>query len=222
LIPNRVIQEVFRPIRKETEHVWTRDIFRNVFQRHLSSITRSEDYINHSLYFEAKTFLHGLFVVEDKLSMSHGLETRVPFMDNDLVDFAMKLPVRLKLQNLTEVVRLNENEPAPKPQKYFQRVKDGKLILRKVMERYIPAEVTNGIKQGFSAPDASWFRGESIDYVKRVVYNNRADIYQFMDREVVQRLVDEHLQGKQNRRLLIWSLLNFEWWLRHYQNKECI
>ena len=48
--------------------------------------------MNHSLYFEAKTFLHGLLLVEDKLSMAHGLETRVPFLDNDLVDFAQALP----------------------------------------------------------------------------------------------------------------------------------
>ena len=65
-------------------------------------------FINYSLYFEAKTFLHGLFIVEDKLSMAHSLETRVPFMDNDLVDFAMKCPVSFKLNNLAEVLRINE------------------------------------------------------------------------------------------------------------------
>ncbi len=68
-----------------------------------TSSARPEDYINHSLYFEAKTFLHGLLVVEDKLSMAHGLETRVPFLDNDLVDFAMRCPVGLKLNNLSDV-----------------------------------------------------------------------------------------------------------------------
>jgi hypothetical protein len=56
------------------------------------------DYVNHSFYFEARTFLHGLLVVEDKLSMAHSLETRVPFLDNDLVDFAMQIPVNLKLK----------------------------------------------------------------------------------------------------------------------------
>ena len=71
-----------------------RDIFRDVFKRHAPIDAGPEDYVNHSLYFEAKTFLHGLLVVEDKLSMAHGLETRVPFLDNDLVDFAMRLPVR--------------------------------------------------------------------------------------------------------------------------------
>ena len=63
-----------------------------MFHDHAAALTRPEDYVNHSLYFEAKTFLNGLLVVEDKLSMAHGLETRVPFLDNDLVDFAMRLP----------------------------------------------------------------------------------------------------------------------------------
>jgi len=61
---------------------------------------KPEDYINSSLYFEAKTFLHGLLVVEDKLAMAHSLEVRLPFLDNDLVDFAMKVPIKLKLKKL--------------------------------------------------------------------------------------------------------------------------
>ena len=57
------------------------------------SLESPKDYINSSLYFECKTFLQGLFHVEDKLSMAYSSETRVPFMDNDLVDFALKCPV---------------------------------------------------------------------------------------------------------------------------------
>lgn len=212
LIPNKMIHEIFQPVWNEVKHVWTRDIFRNVFPVTASELSQPEDYINHSLYFEAKTFLHGLLIVEDKLSMAHSLETRVPFLDNDLVDFAMKMPVRLKLRNISEMVRLNENEPGPKSALYYQKTRDGKLLLRRVMERYIPPEVTNGEKQGFSAPDASWFRGESIDYVHRVIFNPRGRIYEFLNRNAVQELVDEHLNGKQNRRLFIWSLLNFEEW----------
>jgi asparagine synthase (glutamine-hydrolysing) len=215
LIDNKDIHNVFRPVWDKVKNVWTRDIFREVFQKPMGRLSCPEDYVNHSLYFEAKTFLHGLLVVEDKLSMAYGLETRVPFLDNDLVDFATHIPVRLKLKDLADVIRLNENEPG-KTQRYYEKTKDGKLVLRKVMGRYIPFEVTDAEKQGFSAPDASWFRGESIDYVKRTVYNDYADIYQFMDKEAVRRLVDEHLQGKQNRRLLIWSLLSLEWWLRRY------
>ena len=212
LIPNTVIHEVFKPIWDDVEDVWTRDIFADVFKNRFDCIGSPEDYVNQSLYFEAKTFLHGLLVVEDKLSMAHSLETRVPFLDNDLVDFAMKVPVKLKLGNLTEVVKINENEPGSKTQKFFEKTKDGKLILRDVMKRYIPESITDNVKQGFSAPDASWFKGESIDYVKEALLTPKAAIYDYFDKNEVQTLVNEHIDGKVNRRLLIWSLLNFEKW----------
>jgi asparagine synthase (glutamine-hydrolysing) len=218
LMPNAEIRDVFSPIWGDVAHVSTRNIFQDVFRKHAVRLTRPEDYINHSLYFEAKTFLHGLLVVEDKLSMAHSLETRVPFLDNDLVDFAMRIPVRLKLGNLGEVVRLNENEPGGKTKKYFEKTRDGKLLLRKVMERHIPSKITEREKQGFSAPDASWFKGDSIEYVRRKLYEGSPRIYEFLDRASVQRLVDEHLEGKQNRRLLIWSLLSLEKWMACYGN----
>jgi asparagine synthase (glutamine-hydrolysing) len=212
LIPNRMLSSMFRPIWSDVSHVWTRDIFRSVFASHASEMTTPENYVNHSLYFEAKTFLHGLFVVEDKLSMAHGLETRVPFLDNDLVDFAMTVPVRLKLANLSDVVQLNENEAGPKTQRYFSQTRDGKLILRQVLSRHVPPEVAEGVKLGFSGPDASWFKGDSIEYVKRRLLNRAARIYAYVDSETVMALVNEHLSGRQNRRLLIWSLLNLESW----------
>ena len=216
LIPSEAIERVFSPIWSEVQHVRTRDIFRNVFHHHPATLTRPEDYINHSLYFEAKTFLHGLLVVEDKLSMAHGLETRVPFLDNDLVDFALQVPVRMKLGNLGEVIRFNENEPGRKASRYFQKTKDGKLILRKAMQAHIPPDISEAVKQGFSAPDASWFKGDSIDYVRRELFNPRARLYEFLERQAVLDLVNEHLEGKQNRRLLIWSLLNIESWLETF------
>jgi asparagine synthase (glutamine-hydrolysing) len=211
LIPNSVIRKVFDPIWDDVKDVWTRDIFRDVFKFHADQLTRPEDYINHSLYFEAKTFLHGLLVVEDKLSMAHGLESRVPFLDNDLVDFAMKCPASLKLNNLSEVVKINENEPGSKVNAYYQKTKDGKQIVRDVIKKYMPDDISSAEKQGFSAPDASWFKGESIEFVKRRLMTKKAKIYDgILDADSVQSLVGEHLDGQQNRRLLIWSLLNVE------------
>jgi asparagine synthase (glutamine-hydrolysing) len=216
LIPNRTLREVFKPVWRDVERVWTRDIFEGVFHEHASKLTRPEDYVNHSLYFEAKTFLHGLLVVEDKLSMAHGLESRVPFLDNDLVDFAMSVPAHFKLGNLAEVVRMNENEPGKKAERYYQRTRDGKLVLRKVMQRYVPVDVTEREKQGFSAPDASWFRGDSIEYVRRTLLDADARIYAYLDRGSVRSLINEHLEGRTNRRLLIWSLLSVEEWCRQF------
>ncbi len=209
LIPNKDIQNVFSPILKDTK-VWTKDIFASVFKTPVN-VQTPEEYINHSLYFEAKTFLHGLLVVDDKLSMAHSLETRVPFLDNDLVDFAQKIPVKFKLGNFDKVIKMDENEIGK-----MQKTNDGKVILRKAMSKYIPEDIHKAVKQGFSSPDNSWFKGESIDFVKAKLLNSDANIYKYMDKNATQRLINEHLTGKENRRLFIWSLLNFEEWCGIY------
>ena len=70
---------------------------------------------------------------------------------------------------------------------------------------------------------ASWFKGESIDYVKREICHDNAKIYQYMDRETVQKLIDDHIDGRENRRLLIWSLINTEKWCEHFlESKEAV
>ena len=219
LIPNTVISNVFAPIWKEIKDVWTRDIFEDVFSSYSNSLEKPEDFINHSLYFEAKTFLHGLFVIEDKLSMAHSLETRVPFMDNDLVDFAMQCPVSLKLNNLGNVASLNENEIGKKFNKYFQKTNDGKQILKDMMSKYIPRDIIEGEKKGFSGPDASWFKGESIDFVRNTLSNKNSPLYNYLDFKITQELVKDHTSGRQNRRLLIWSLLNVNEYLDGVLNR---
>jgi len=72
------------------------------------------------------------------------------------------------------------------------------------------------VMQGFSLPGNSWFKGESIEFVKEKLLNSEANIYKYMDKNATQRLVNEHLNGEQNRRLFVWSLLNFEEWSRIY------
>jgi asparagine synthase (glutamine-hydrolysing) len=212
LVPNTILRTLFRPhVWREIGELRTIDIFRSVLPEGRTPES-PEEYVNHSLYLEAKTFLHGLLVVEDKLSMAHGLENRVPFLDNDLVDFAQGVPIRHKLRDLSHVVRLNENEPGAKTARYFEKTRDGKVLLRRVMSRYIPESITDQVKQGFSGPDASWFRGDSIEYVRRVLRSPDAAIYEFLDPKGVTPLVNEHFEGKQNRRLLLWSLLSFEHW----------
>lgn len=100
--------------------------------------------INAALYFEAKTFLPGLLAVEDRLSMAHGLEARVPFLDNDLVDFALNLP---------RSVRLGDSGGAG-------QTAQGKRILRSAMLGHLPKATIQAPKQGFSAPDELWFDPE--------------------------------------------------------------
>lgn len=209
LIPTDVLHRAFSPVYNQIKDVDEKEIFKSVFKRHEREIKTPVDYINQSLYFEAKTFLYGMLMIEDKLTMAHGLESRVPLLDNDLVDFAMRMPVKYKLSNLQETIRMNENNQGLKKQDYFLKTNDGKSILRKTMEKYIPKEIDRAAKQGFSAPDATWFRDESIGFVKNVIYDDRSRLWEYMDKNVVRNLVDEHLSGAANRRLLIWGLLNF-------------
>jgi asparagine synthase (glutamine-hydrolysing) len=197
-----------------------REAFESVFEGHPPGLGSIEDVLNASLHFESKTFLHGLLVVEDKLSMAHALETRVPFLDNDLVDFAMRVPPRFKLKDLHRAPVVDEDEAGKRLRYRLAPMADGKMILRQAMRRLVPIEVADRRKQGFSAPDASWFAGESVDYVNRFLRSRDAHIYEFLNPAYVERVLEEHTRGAINHRLLIWSLLSFEWWCRRYLHGE--
>ena len=174
----------------------TLNIFEEVLKKSNNQLCTTEDFINNSLYFEAKTFLHGLFIVEDKLSMAHSLESRVPFMDNDLVDFAIKCPLKYKLNNFQKSIQIDENVIGKKSDIYFKKTNDGKQIVRKSMSKYIPKSIIGSSKQGFSSPDASWFKGESLEFVSNIINSNSSPIFNFFDKKTTQILFNEHISGK--------------------------
>lgn len=197
LISNSVISKLLAPIWEEINHISTRDIFESIFDPIKSDILDPEISLNASLYLEAKTFLHGLLVVEDKLSMAHSLETRIPFLDNDLVDFAMKVPPKYKIKPNNIIV--DENSLILKNKSH----KNGKIVLRKALSTLLDSQITSARKQGFSSPDASWFRGESIDYVEHLFKNTPY----FLDDSIVNDILNVHMAGQVNNRLPIFSFL---------------
>lgn len=216
LVPDEEKNDLFNgAVQRELGDHSAYEVFRGVFDGWPGRLDRREDYLNASLYFELKTFLHGLLVVEDKLSMAHSLETRVPFLDNRLVEFALKLPVSLKVPALSAGVDVDENL-AGKRLLFQEERNQGKAVLRETMRRVLPLTAATREKQGFSAPDASWFRGESIEYLNRLLRDPKARIYEFLEPAYVERILDEHTSGRINHRLLIWSLLSFEWWCRSF------
>ena len=188
--------------------------FRNVYPKGILGESWAEQ-VNHSLYFECKTFLHGLLVVEDKISMAHSLETRVPLLDNDLVDLACQTPVHYKIANLHEWNAFNE-DTSRTGKVNLERTDAGKSILRKTMGRIIPKSITQARKQGFSGPDESWFRGSSEKYVRDLLLDDKARINEYLNPEYVRQVIETHRSGVENKRLLIWSLLSFEWWLKQF------
>jgi asparagine synthase (glutamine-hydrolysing) len=154
------------------------------------------DPLSQALYFEAKTFLHGLLVVEDRISMAHSLEARVPFLDNELVEVARRIPPRLK------------------------HGVGGKEILRKSMRGLLPEAVLEKPKQGFSPPDESWYRSHSMARIRELLLDERALARGYFRPAAIRGLLDEHESARRNHRLLIWSLLCFEWWNRLFVDGE--
>ncbi|MZP29513.1 asparagine synthase (glutamine-hydrolyzing) [Heliobacterium undosum] len=186
------------------------EIFRGVFEEMPSAPQWGDPYqdrIQQALRFEYRTFLQGLLIVEDRISMAHGMETRVPFLDNDLADLAWGMSPSLKVN----LAGLNQADRS----KQFASV-DGKIVLRNAMERFLPEEFTKQKKQGFSAPDENWYRGPSMEYIREILLDSRTLSRPWFEQEFVRRCLDDHMKGQRNHRLLIWSLLSTEWLQRHY------
>jgi asparagine synthase (glutamine-hydrolysing) len=149
------------------------------------------DPVAKALYFEAKTFLHGLLIVEDRVSMAHSLEVRVPFLDNALVEIARRVPTGVS-----------------------HATGEGKRALRTAMAGLLPAAILGKKKQGFSPPDESWYRGSTMAYIRSLLLDPRTLSRGYFAPAYIERVLAEHLEGRVNHRLLIWSLLCFEWWNR--------
>ena len=216
LLTNDERVKFFKPSRKSENKPDTFEIFKNVFPSNKPKILTKNEMLNMCFYFEAKTFLHSLLIVEDKLSMSHGLETRVPFLDNDIVEFAQKCPVGMKIKQPFEPMQLDENKISDKKRKRRDIGYHGKYILRQSIKDRMPSGLSESRKQGFSAPDATWFKKQSLHFVNDKLITSNAILYDFIDRRTVTDLVERHISGKENKRLLIWSLLSFEELLQNF------
>jgi asparagine synthase (glutamine-hydrolysing) len=168
------------------------DVFRDVL-----APVRGLDPHSKALYFERKTFLNGLLVVEDRVSMAHSLEARVPFLDNGLADLAGRIPSQLLCSG-----------------------GEGKPVLRAAAAGLLPDDIVRGRKQGFSPPDRSWYRGPTMDYIRAMLLDERSLSRGWFEPAAVRRTISEHIEGRINHRLLLWSLLSFEWWNRLFLDGE--
>ncbi len=198
------------------------DVFREVFSpvRDVKPGQSLREFnVNRALYFDSKTFLHGLFIMEDRVSMANSLEARVPFLDNDLVDFTLSMPASMKLRMGSECAAGQGRLPDSANHTVLQS-RNGKHVLREAMKKFTPQSILELNKQGFSAPDGSWYRGESMNYMKKILLDPRTENRGYFEPAYTRRIVDEHTGGLKNHRLLIWSLLCFEWWNRIFMDRE--
>jgi asparagine synthase (glutamine-hydrolysing) len=144
--------------------------------------------------FDFETYLPGDILTKvDRTSMAHSIESRVPLLDNEVIDFAARLPVDLK-------------------------IRDGrrKYILKRAASGLLPESVLQRRKQGFGVPVGVWFRGGLRQLFADVLLGQRARERGYFNLGFVQRLVREHLDGTRDHTLRLWALLIFELWHRQY------
>ncbi len=129
----------------------------------------------------------------DRMSMAHSIESRVPLLDNRVIDFAATLPSDLKILNGRR-----------------------KHILKEAARTLLPAGILDRKKQGFGVPLGAWFRGGLTDVFSDVLRSPLTRQRGYFEPRFVDRLVDEHLSGRRDHTLRLWQLMVFELWHRQY------
>jgi asparagine synthase (glutamine-hydrolysing) len=130
-----------------------------------------------------------LLVKTDRASMAHSLEARVPFLDTVVTNLALALPTRSKVRGLAK-----------------------KVLLRKAAEPLLPRAIVHGRKRGFSIPAAAWLRRELEPFARDTLSTETLRRQGFFQPDVVRRVVDDHVAGREDRSRQLWSLLAFTLW----------
>lgn len=155
---------------------------------------QSRDPLTQMLYADVKTWLaDDLLMKMDRMSMAASLEARVPFLDHRLVDFAFSLPSEWK----------------------WNRGR-GKAILRDAYADQLPEIVLKRPKAGFPIPVGEWFRGSLSGFLRDVLLDPGVARRGVLNPREVERVLEDHLQGRRDRRRELWTLLNLELWYREF------
>jgi asparagine synthase (glutamine-hydrolysing) len=158
--------------------------------------TDARTLLDQLLYADTKTYLHELLMKQDQMSMAASIESRVPFLDHPLVEFASTLPERMKLRGWTT-----------------------KYVLRKAMRDMLPPEILSRKKMGFPVPVGAWLRGAWRPLIDEFVLSPRVAQRGLFQPGALQRLAAGHLAGLNNGQRL-WALINFEIWQRIFFDGE--
>jgi asparagine synthase (glutamine-hydrolysing) len=156
----------------------------------------SSTLLDRLLYTDIKTYLVELLMKQDQMSMAASIESRVPFLDHTLVEFAVRLPDSWKLSGWTT-----------------------KRVLREAMKSVLPESILQRPKMGFPVPLRAWTRGRWNAVVSDVLLDRRSTERGIIDPPAVARLLDDHAAGAIDATDRIWSLLNLEIWFRTFIDK---
>jgi asparagine synthase (glutamine-hydrolysing) len=179
------------------EDIRKKDAFR-YFQQLLSEIPKEKSRLNQMLHLEMNTFLvdHNLNYT-DKMGMAVGVEIRVPYLDNDLVDFSFTIPPELKMKG-----------------------RETKYILKKVAERYLPHSVIYRDKTGFGAPVRKWITEDLSDMIEERLSAEALETRGLFNPQKVAELIQKNKEGKIDASYSIWALLAIESWMELFMEQD--
>ena len=204
LLSDEQLRDFLAPLSDDLCEFDAREIHRAVLGSDRKTGAESGDYLSAALNFEANTFLRGLLAVEDRLSMSHGLEVRVPFLDNDLVDFCQGLPRCTRLRASSGLAVGDEGAGG---------TSSGKRILRGALRGLLPDPTLGASKQGFSGPDSQWFANDLRAYIVELLETFDPDV---ADSTVMLHVLNDSGGSSASSRLLPWSIAASSLHLRDY------
>ncbi len=153
--------------------------------------------LNRLLYLDIKTYLVELLMKQDQMSMAASIESRVPFLDHKLVEFAARIPPPHKVRYLS-----------------------GKYLLRRAMEGRLPAEILHRRKMGFPTPVKPWLRHQLFDRVAALLTDGRLEARGILSGDYVRNLIEAHRRGRVDSTEALWRLLNFELWNRVFFDRD--
>lgn len=153
--------------------------------------------LDRMLFADQKSYLVELLRKQDTMSMAASIESRVPFLDHKMVEFAVQVPGHCKLRGLA-----------------------GKYLVKRAMNQLLPESIIKRKKMGFPVPISQWFRRRSMDTVRSILTSDTTKNRGMFNTTYLGRLADEHSAGFGDNSDALWTALNFELWARVFLDGE--
>ena len=169
-------------------------IFNNLIKSQKNKYLKfSNDFVNNLMISDFKSYLpDDILCKVDRSSMFYSLELRSPYLDKRILEYSYSLPSKIKLKNNIS-----------------------KVIIKSILEKYIPKEIIYNKKSGFSIPISSWIKKDLRDWSEELLNKKILEKHNLLNHKCVKLIKDEHFSNIKNNEHKLWSIIQFNSW---YEN----